>query len=282
MNFTHLTQFGGHFAIFALLMVVARIGLNAYDPNTEDNDSKVLNGNGAVAIRHGAFYLAFGIALFATVSMPAAATTLEGVLLESAAWGAGILVAMFSALWINDKLMLPSVNNSRAIGENNLAVAYVEAGSLLGSALIMTGTLQGTGSVLQTVIYFVIGQLAMIGMAWMYDLARKKVDYQTEIGTHGNQAAGFLIAGKTIAIALIIKNAVSGDTTTWWADITATLISFIVGFVALWLVEHIVDWLLLPGVVVDDVVLAKNSPPVLLLSAITIAVALFVTGVSPF
>jgi uncharacterized membrane protein YjfL (UPF0719 family) len=280
---TNLWQFVAHLGVFVILLFVARMILNAWASTDTDNDSTVLEGDGnmAVAVRHGSFYLSFGIALFATMNLPGTAGTFGGVLLESLLWGVGILAALFCALFINNKLVLPHVDNSRAIGQGYLAVALVEAGTLLGSAFIIAGTMHGTGSIVSTIVFFLIGQAAMLAAAWIYDII-SPVDYQNEIGLRNNAAAGLHIFGKMVAIALIIRNAVSGDSQGFAHDLLGTGLSFVVGWFALMIIEWLVDWLLFPNITVKEIVAQRKSAPILLLSAISIATALFVTAVSPF
>jgi uncharacterized membrane protein YjfL (UPF0719 family) len=279
----HILQFVAHLGVFVVLVVIARFILNHWASIDSDNDSTVLEGEGnmAVAIRHGAFYIAFGIALFATMDLSGGASSFGGILLESLAWGAGILVALLLSLFINDKLVLPYVDNSRAIGQNYVSVAMVEMGTLLGSAFIMSGTMHGTGSILSTIVFFLIGQVAMVAVMRLYDKI-SPIDYQNEIGLGNNVAAGLHIAGKVIAIALIIRNAVSGDSQGWTTDLLSAGLSFVVGWFALFIVEWLVDLALFPNVTVKDLIAARKAPPIVLLSAISIATALFVTAVSPF
>jgi uncharacterized membrane protein YjfL (UPF0719 family) len=122
----HILQFVAHLGVFVVLVVIARFILNHWASIDSDNDSTVLEGEGnmAVAIRHGAFYIAFGIALFATMDLSGGASSFGGILLESLAWGAGILVALLLSLFINDKLVLPYVDNSRAIGRDGNAPGF--------------------------------------------------------------------------------------------------------------------------------------------------------------
>jgi uncharacterized membrane protein YjfL (UPF0719 family) len=278
-----ILQFAAHLGVFLVLMVIARFILNSWASIQSDNDSTVLEGEGnmAVAIRHGAFYTSLGIALFATMDLPGGASSLGGILIESLAWGAGILAALFLSLFINDRLMLPYVDNSRAVGQNYVSVALVELGTLLGSAFILSGVMHGTGSVASTIVFFLIGQAAMIIVFWLYDKL-SPVNYQNEIGLSNNVAAGLHLSGKVLAIALIIRNAVSGDSQGWTADLLGAGLSFIVGWIALFIIEWLVDLALFPKVTVKDLVAARKVSPIILLSAISIAASLFVTAVSPF
>jgi uncharacterized membrane protein YjfL (UPF0719 family) len=280
---TNILQFVAHLGVFVILIVVTRVILNRWASTDTDNDSKVLEGDGnmAVAIRHSAFYVALGIALFATMGLSGGSVSFGAILLESFGWGIGILVALCCALFINDTLVLPYVDNSRAIGQGYVAVALVEAGTLLGSAFIMAGTMHGTGSILSTIVFFLIGQAAMLAVVWVYDKL-SPIDYQNEIGLSNNVAAGLHVFGKIVAISLVIRNAVSGDSLGWTTDLLNTGLSFVVGWVALAIVEWLVDLVLFPNVTIKDIVAARKAPPIVLLSAISIATALFVTAVSPF
>jgi uncharacterized membrane protein YjfL (UPF0719 family) len=121
----------------------------------------------------------------------------------------------------------------------------------------------------------------MVAVMRLYDKI-SPIDYQNEIGLGNNVAAGLHIAGKVIAIALIIRNAVSGDSQGWTTDLLSAGLSFVVGWFALFIVEWLVDLALFPNVTVKDLIAARKAPPIVLLSAISIATALFVTAVSPF
>jgi uncharacterized membrane protein YjfL (UPF0719 family) len=270
-----------HLAIFALLIALARLGLNQWSSTKADDDSAAMTGNMAVAVRHGAFYLALGVALSPVFALPGGGDWRTG-LLESSIWGAGILVALFVALFINDKLILPSVDNSLAVGQNNVSVALVEAGSLLGSAFIMVGTLHGTGPVIAAAVFFLIGQFAMVATVWLYRLLARSSNLQKEIESKGNFAAGILLTGKIVAVAIIIRNAVSGDSHGWAADLAGTLVSFVVGLAALTAVEFLFDLVFLPKVRVADLVREQRPAPIVMLAASSIAAALLVTAVSPF
>jgi len=85
-----------------------------------------------------------------------------------------------------------------------------------------------------------------------------------------------------VAISLVIRNAITGSSTGWISDLTGSLVSFAVGFAALAGVEYLVDRVLFPGVNVDEMVRSGKAAPMVLLAAISIATALFVTAVSPY
>lgn len=269
-------------AVFAFFCVVSRVILNRWSSTDSDDDVAVLTGDGnmAVALRHGAFYISLGIALFATVGMEHSAGFTD-LLLEEVAWGAAIVAALFLCLYINEKLIIHAVDNSLAIGQGNIAVGFVEAGSLLGTALVMTGTMHGSGPIVPTIVFFLIGQFLMLAMVRLYDFI-SPVDFQKEVAHNSNLAAGIVLFGKIVAISLVIRNAISGNSTGWQQDLTASLISFAAGFVALAIVEYLVDKALFPGVNIDKLVTHRKAAPMVILSSITIATALFVTAVSPY
>lgn len=269
--------------VFAVLFVLGRLILNHWSRTEADNDTAVLAGAGnmAVALRHGSFYIALGIALISTIGLTGQAGSWGLMLVEEFGWGLGILGALTMSLWVNERFVLPLVNNSEALGEGNEAVGVVEAGSLLGTAFIMTGTLHGSGPVVATVVFFVLGQMLMLTMVRLYDWSRP-VDYQAEVGSKRNLAAAVLLFGKIVAISLVIRNAITGSSTGWISDLTGSLVSFAVGFAALAGVEYLVDRVLFPGVNVDEMVRSGKAAPMVLLAAISIATALFVTAVSPY
>ena len=145
----------------------------------------------------------------------------------------------------------------------------------------MSGTMKGEGRILDTIVFFIIGQLLMVGTHWYYELVTRRANMQKEL-VEGNVAAGVLVAGKILAISLVCMVAITGDFTGWVQDIKATLIYYLIGIAVLQVTEWVVDLFLLPKVRVEDLIEQKAVAPMVLVSGISIASALIITAVSIF
>lgn len=103
------------------------------------------------------------------------------------------------------------------IKKRNLAVGYITAGSSIAVGIILRSAvmspsianvtqtfLEGIGS---TVLYFIIGMIfCIIGYLFM-KVFNKKYDLNKEIG-EGNPAAGIMVMGMFIGLALLISGVI--------------------------------------------------------------------------
>lgn len=103
------------------------------------------------------------------------------------------------------------------IKKRNVAVGYLTAGSSIGvgiilksaimspvSTLVEQSLLQGVGS---TILYFIIGIVLFVIGYLLANLINKKYDLNKEIG-EGNPAAGLMVMGLFIGIAIVISGVI--------------------------------------------------------------------------
>ena len=117
------------------------------------------------------------------------------------------MLLLFIAQIINDRVLLSSVDNSEELLNDNIAVACVEAGSLVACGRIMQAVLSGNsasvGEGFATILlYWVSGQLILL----LFSACYRKVtgfENQAEI-KQGNVAVGLSSGLTLVAVAFVI------------------------------------------------------------------------------
>ena len=117
------------------------------------------------------------------------------------------MVLLFIAQIINDRVLLRTVDNSEELLNDNIAVACVEAGSLVACGRIMQAVLSGNsasvGEGFATILlYWVSGQLILL----LFSACYRKVtgfENQAEI-KQGNVAVGLSSGLTLVAVAWVI------------------------------------------------------------------------------
>ena len=174
------------------------------------------------------------------------------------AWAvAGILALNLSRVLV-DRLVLTKFSMTKEIMEDrNVGTGAVEAGALLAGALIIAGAIHGDGSVMTGVVFYVLGQLALIAFARIYQLATKD-DIHAEIEAD-NVPAGVAMGLSFVALGIILLKATKGGFVSWEENLTLFGVYAVVGFLALVLLRRLVDWLFLPGTTIAKEIVEDRS-----------------------
>jgi len=143
-----------------------------------------------------------GVALVVEGVLETADIDLITSLLDLLVWGVIGIGLLNLAASINNRWILPGINNRlEKLERSNLAVAVVEAGSFVGSGLITRAIVKGEPlgwlwDLSFTLLYFALGQLGFVAFGWLYGKATS-YDYKSEIA-QANVAAGISF-GMTLA-----------------------------------------------------------------------------------
>lgn len=274
----------GYIGVFFVIMMCGRLCMNVRVQGTYSATDLILGGNAAISMRRSGFYAAIGIAMMGVLIGDTGATTYVGDLTALVGYGVLTLFFLLVALWVNDKLILPTVNNNSAVVEDNRAVGVVEFGALVGTGIIAASSLS-TGpdnmfnltTIMSALVFFACGQAAMIFAVRLYEFLTPFTILE-EI-KKGNMAAGVLLSGKIIAYAIILRAAVSGDFVGWGVDLTAFAVSAVSGLIFLYVAEILVDKLLLPGKRVRHFVEQENIAATMLIAAAKIGMAFVISTV---
>lgn len=160
------------------------------------------------------------------------------------------MALLFVAGIINDKVVLYKFSNHTEIVESrNMAVAAIMSAAYVGSGLIIGGGIHGSTSIVSALVAFVLGQVALVAFALLYQAATK-YDYHEEIGEKKNAAAGVAFAGNILAFSIILMRGVSMDATAegaWSGRLVHFLYYAVAGCVLLVIMRIINDRIFLPS-----------------------------------
>jgi uncharacterized membrane protein YjfL (UPF0719 family) len=164
---------------------------------------------------------------------------------------------------LNDLFVLRKFNvRKEVIGDQNAGAGVVEAASSIASGLIILGAVSGeaTGFIAgieSALIFWALGQVALI-------LTSKVYDYITPYSIHkeiekDNVAAGIGFAGAMIAIANIIRFAISDDFLSWTETFSVVSFNIAIGFLFLPIARIFADKILLPGRKLTDEIVGQGN-----------------------
>ena len=175
-----------------------------------------LRNNSALALRLSSFALACALGLSGALQAPS-----MGFWRDLAAFsltGLSFLVLVTLAFMLLDRLILPRLDNTKAILEGNMAVGPAEAGGGLATGLILRAAFSGRGSYLAGVVFFL---LAQVGLTLFFTFLERLSPYddQEEIA-RGNTALGLHLGSMLLALGIIMASAVHGDFSNWGSDLT--------------------------------------------------------------
>ncbi|MHC1743429.1 MAG: DUF350 domain-containing protein [Syntrophobacteraceae bacterium] len=214
--------------------------------------------NLAMAIAMGGYLvgltMALGGALWGT-----SASLAKGVV-SMAGYGVLAIVLLNAAGYLNDWLILTRSDADKEIVEDqNSGVGMVTAASHVATGLILNGVLSGEGGgLVALLIFWLLGQLALIVAAKVYD---RIMPYDVQLAMEGdNVAVGTAYAGVLLAIGNIVRFAVMGDFTSWAKSLSGFGISVLLGLVLLPVVRLAADKIILSGGSLTQELVKQDRP----------------------
>ena len=263
---------------FALMGVVALLIVHNVLIFWENYDPKEASTNFAWAIRRCGVLLAIGIGLSGV--MVGGSINFLTDLWTTGLYSLALTIFVLISLYVNDHLILSGVDNTSEIKKGNVAVALVEFGGLMATGLVAKGAMIGEGSWVAALVFFILGQAAMVFSVKIYNLVRGGALSLSEEAEHGNTAAGILLGSKLWAYGLIMSAAVSGDFTAWLPDIMGFAATAVMAMVLLYIAEWVVDWVIITWDTVHGIVEKKAIPSALVLAGGKIGVAYVISTIA--
>lgn len=279
MNFEIAGIYFLYTLIYIVFAVVLKLVLNFRASKYYKTDDMIRNGNVAVGLRRGGAQLGLAIAMMGVMASGSSETLLND-LIATASYGLLATAFIVSSLVVTDKLVLPKINNMEALKNNNIAVGMVEFGMLVATGIIAYSSILGEGGgILSSVVYFIAGQLTLVGLILAYEfLAHRKANLLGMVDNN-NLACGMYIAGKLIAYALILKSAIVGNSPELGVlDLAINYISLaIIGMILLYVFEYIIDWMIVTTTRVSKILENDELVPIIQLTCSKIGVALLLS-----
>ena len=171
--------------------------------------------NPASAISFAGYLAAIGIILAGVSAVPRMpGLGLFGEVLETLAWSAGAVILLLAALYVNDHVIFPRMNNREEVLEKrNIGLAVAEASTFVATAMVMKTTLgeefapASIPEPFQTLAYFLFGQAMFLIYSRLYPKVagiKLREDLRNQ-----NPAVGIAFAGSLIAFAVLMSNAMT-------------------------------------------------------------------------
>lgn len=230
--------------------------------------------NNAVAVSLAAFAFSLGLCLTGVVMCPSANPGVHAA--EILLWTVIGALLLLLAFLVNDFVLLMKVSNTKALLENNVAVACYEGGSFMACGIILRSTLIGGGygyaeGIALTVLYWIVSQVMLLIIAYLYRCITVFDDYD-EL-KKGNAAAGLSGAFTLISLAVIMAYPIP-----YYSSLGVFVPIALAGIIALLIIRKLVDAFVLSGAKLDkEIVDDQNWGAALVEGGIVLGVA-FITN----
>jgi uncharacterized membrane protein YjfL (UPF0719 family) len=246
---------------------------SVYDADREIAQSQNL----AIALRRSGLYLGVAIGMLGALSGGGSGFAADVV--EMALEGGAMVVFLFIAQAITDAVVVPGIKNAEALRDGNVAVGLVEFGVSVATGLVAYGSFAGEGGgLLSAVVFFALGQVALIVLAVVYE--RMTPYHVVEEVRGGNVAAGLMLGGMLLAFGFILNSSLSGNFVGWTEDLLGFAASAGMGIVLLLLLQWPIDRLFLPGTTLrNEIETSPNPAAVAVAVAVKTALALVISAV---
>lgn len=239
-----------------LLMIGRGIFVLLY-PGCHIRKELVEKDNLALAIALAGYILGTAIALGGSLVGPS--LTVRQTFYDFIVYGPLALVMMVLAHIISDKVILRHFDNKKEIIEDqNSGTGIVVAATHIAMGLVVFGAISGEGTLLTAVVFWLLGQAALILVTFFYN-ALLPFDLHKEI-ERDNVAVGVAFAGVLIATGNIVRYATQGDFVSWEHDLIFFAGVVVFGAIALPLARFVVDKFILIGRSLTDELVHQEKP----------------------
>jgi len=262
---------------FALMWIAKQISdfvvRDDFDADVEIEE----HSNLALGLRRAGLYLGLAIGLLGALA--GGSEDFASDVIEMLTEGVAIVVFLFVAQVLTDRLVIHGISNRQALRDGNVAVAVAELGVYIATGLIAYGSFAGEGGgILAGLVFFAVGQLALLALATIYE--RVTPWSVIECIRDGNAAAGLMLAGMLVAFGFILHASLLGPFTGWVEDLLAFALSAGMGIVLLLLLQWPIDRLFLPGTSLrQEIETDRNAAAVSVAAAVKLALALVISAV---
>jgi len=215
--------------------------------------------NFALALAMTGYYLGLVLALTGVLIGPSAG--LVNDLIDLLIYGSLAVVLLNLSIFINDRVILHSFSNEKEIlTDQNAGTGVIEGANSVAVGLIIAGALSGQGSLLTALVFWLIGQLALIVAGLVYERVLP-YNLHAEI-ERDNVAVGVAFAGLLIGLGNLMRVAIAGDFVSWSLSLGTALLYIVAGLALFPLVRWLTDLLLVPGVTLEQELTSQEKPNV--------------------
>lgn len=215
--------------------------------------------NFALALAVTGYYFGLVFALTGVLIGPSAG--LVNDLIDVSIYGSLAIVLLNLSIFINDRVILRGFSNEKEIlTDQNAGTGVIEGANSVAVGLIIAGALSGQGSLLTALVFWLVGQLALILAGLVYERVLP-YNLHGEI-ERNNVAVGVAFAGLLIGLGNLIRMAVAGDFVSWEVSLGTELLFMTVGLLLFPVVRWLTDLVLVPGVTLEQELVSQEKPNV--------------------
>ena len=234
-----------YLAVVLVLLVVGKWAYDALHRRFVLRTELLENGNLAVALAVGGYYVGLAIVLGGVAYGPASFSLVDDIIGLAIFGLLGIVLLNFSA-WVNDRVVFSKFDNEREIVEDrNAGLGAAEGGNYVAVGLITAGAMSGEGGLLPGLVFWLAGLAALVVAGLLYDRITS-YDLHDQI-ERDNVAVGVALAGVLVGFGNIIRLAGEGDFVSWAESLSGFAYYAVAGLILLPLVRLVADKVLLPG-----------------------------------
>ena len=276
MNIENYMYYVMYALVYLALATVMKFILNIKSASHYTADDQIAGGNMAVGLRRSGAQLGLAIAMIGVMSGSSSPDVIND-LLNTLVYGLVAMGFMMLSLFVTDKALLPSVNNTAELKKGNVAIGLVEFGTLVMTGILAYASIKGDdGGILSSIIYFTAGQITLILLVLLYEKVLAKKINPVACALKGNLSAGVYLCGKIIAYGLILQSAIAGNGVA--LSPTDAVIEFVVaaaaGMIMLYIFELLIDLVIITSTKVSEIIIKDQLVAAVQLSLAKIGMAL--------
>ncbi len=136
------------------------------------------------------------------------------------------------------------------ITDHNVGTGAVEAGAMVATSLMIAGAINGQGSFLSTLVFFLLGLGLLVLFSHFHALLTPYDDHE-EI-EKDNVAAGAYLGFSMIALGIIVFKATIGDFVSWGYNLSWFAGYAVLGFLGLAVLQKMILAVFLPGADIEE------------------------------
>ena len=242
------------FVLFWLGKLVKDLTTTSYSVREE----LVEKDNVALGIAMAGYFFGLIMAIGGTLSGPSQG--LENDLIDIGIYGLLAIILLNLSRLVNDGLILHGFKvRDELIDDQNAGTGVVVAASYIATGLVIFGAVSGEiGGIVTTVIFWALGQLALVLAGLMYEwITPYSIHDEIE---KDNVAAGVAFAGALVGIGVIVFHASAGNFISWAVNLQDFAIEVVAGLILLPIARFISDVILLPGQKLTDEIANQEHP----------------------
>jgi uncharacterized membrane protein YjfL (UPF0719 family) len=248
-----------YLAVTFVLLVVGKLVYRLVHRRFSLREELFERDNVALAFAMTGYYLGLVFSLTGVLIGPSAG--LINDLIDLLIYGSLAIVLLNLSIFINDRIILHSFSNEKEIlTDQNAGTGVIEGANSVAVGLIVAGALSGQGSLLTALVFWLVGQLALILAGLVYERVLP-YDLHVEV-ERDNVAVGVAFAGLLIGLGNLTRVAIAGDFVSWSLSLGTAVLYIVTGLVLFPMIRWLTDLLLVPGVTLEQELVQQEKPNV--------------------